>query len=30
MINGLVAGDDKKMTETDNYLQSLIVTKPLQ
>jgi len=30
MINGLVAGDDKKMTGTDSYLQSLLVTNPLQ
>ena len=30
MINGIVGGDDKKMTGTDNYLQSLIVTNPLQ
>jgi len=30
MINGLVAGDDKKMTGTDNYLQGLILTNPLQ
>jgi len=30
MINGLVARDDKKMTGTDNYLQSLMVTNPLQ
>ena len=30
MINELVAGDDKKMTGTDSYLQSLMVTNPLQ
>ena len=30
MINGLVAGDDKKMTGTDTYLQSLMLTNPLQ
>ena len=30
MINGLVAGDDKKMTGTDSYLQSLMATNPLQ
>ena len=30
MINGLVAGDDKKMTGTDSYLQSLMLTNPLQ
>jgi len=30
MINGIVAGDDKKMTDTDSYLQSLILTNPLQ
>ena len=30
MINGIVAGDDKKMTDTDNYLQSLMATNPLQ
>ena len=30
MINGLVDGDDKKMTDTDNYLQSLMATNPLQ
>jgi len=30
MINGLVAGDDKKMTDTDSYLQSLMATNPLQ
>jgi len=30
MINGLVARDDKKITNTDTYLQSLMVTNPLQ
>ena len=30
MINGLVARDDKKMTGTDTYLQSLMATNPLQ
>ena len=30
MINGLVAGDDKKMTDTDSYLQGLVATDPLQ
>jgi len=30
MINGIVAGDDNKMTGTDNYLQNLMATNPLQ
>jgi len=30
MINGLVAGDDKKMTGTETYLLSLMLTNPLQ